>query len=185
VVDSLKNAIRDGGRVEGDLVMVDDFLNHRIDVRLMAEIGEWLADRLGPCDAIVTSEASGIAPALTTAIALDVPLVFAKKRPVRPEGPVSREVHSPSKGDRPWLSIAPRALGDSQRLALVDDFLSAGRTALALVEMLREAGREVGKAGFCIEKAYAGGRVLLEAAGIEVVAAAVVEGIVDGRPVVS
>lgn len=180
----LKTAIREQGRVEGDLVMVDGFLNHRVDVALLADIGGWLAGAIGPCDAVITSEASGIAPAFATASALGVPMVFAKKRPGTPPGPISRSVHSPTKGDTPWLHITPTALAGLERVAIVDDFLSKGRTAAALVDMLEESGLDVTTVGFCIEKAYDGGRTLLEGHGVRVVAAAVVSGIEEGRPVV-
>ncbi len=165
--------------------MVDGFLNHRVDVALMGDIGTWLAAAIGSCDAIVTSEASGIAPAFATASALGVPMVFAKKRPGTPPGPVSRSVHSPTKGDTPWLHISPRALDGLERVAIVDDFLSRGRTAGALVEMLEESDLDVTCVGFCIEKAYEGGRSLLEDLGVRVVSAAVISGIEDGRPVVA
>jgi xanthine phosphoribosyltransferase len=185
VSDLLKSTIRTQGRVEGDLVMVDGFLNHRVDVALMGDIGTWLAEAIGPCDAIVTSEASGIAPAFATATALRVPMVFAKKRPGTPPGPISRSVHSPTKGDTPWLHISPGALEGLERVAIVDDFLSRGRTAAALVEMLEESTLDVVCVGFCIEKAYQGGRALIEDLGVRVVSAAVVSGIENGRPVVA
>lgn len=184
VSELLKTAIREQGRVEGDLVMVDRFLNHRVDVALMTDIGRWLAEALGPCDAVITSEASGIAPAFATAEALDVPMIFAKKRPGRPSGPIARSVHSPTKGDTPWLHLVPHALDGLRRVAIVDDFLSRGRTAVALVEMLGESDIDVVGVGFCIEKAYEGGRQLLEAHGVRVLAAATISGIEGGRPVV-
>jgi xanthine phosphoribosyltransferase len=181
----LKATIRTQGRVAGDLVMVDGFLNHRVDVALMGDIGSWLAAAIGPCDAIVTSEASGIAPAFATAAALGVPMVFAKKRPGTQPGPLSRSVHSPTKGDTPWLHISPAALDGLQRVGIVDDFLSRGRTAGALVEMLEESDLDVTCVGFCIEKAYEGGRSLLEDLGVRVVSAATISGIENGRPVVA
>jgi xanthine phosphoribosyltransferase len=184
VSELLKNAIREQGRVQGDLVMVDGFLNHRIDIALMHEIGRWMAAHLESCDAVITSEASGIAPAFAAAEAMDVPMVFAKKRPGRPDGPISRSVHSPTKGDTPWLHINPKALEGFSRVAIVDDFLSRGRTAAALVEMLEETSLEVVGVAFCIEKAYEGGRALLEGLGVPVVSAAVIAGIEDGRPIV-
>lgn len=185
VCQPLISAIRDQGRVQGDLVMVDGFLNHRVDVALMGEIGRWLASELGSCDAVVTSEASGIAPAYAVAEALDVPMIFAKKRPGKPSGPISRSVHSPTKGDTPWLHLQPHALDGLERVVIVDDFLSRGRTAAALVEMLEESSVEVSGVGFCIEKAYEGGRALLEDHGVRVVAAATIIGIEDGRPIVA
>jgi xanthine phosphoribosyltransferase len=164
--------------------MVDGFLNHKVDVSLMQEIGRWLAGRIGPCDAVITSEASGIAPAYATAAALGVPMIFAKKRPGRPDGPISRSVHSPTKGDTPWLHLKPEALEGMHRVAIVDDFLSRGRTAAALVDMLEETSLEVTGVGFCIEKAYEGGRTLLEDRGVRVIPAAVITGVEDGVPVV-
>lgn len=185
VSELLKTAIRHKGRVQGDLVMVDGFLNHRVDIELMNEIGRWLADRIDPCDAVITSEASGIAPAYAAADAMGVPMVFAKKRPGRPDGPISRSVHSPTKGDTPWLHINPPALEGLERVAIVDDFLSRGRTAAALVEMLRESALDVVAVGFCIEKAYEGGRALLEELGVPVISAAVITGIEAGLPVLA
>lgn len=183
--DLLRTAIIERGRVVGDLVMVDGFLNHRIEIPLMEDVGRSLAEKLGDCEAVVTSEASGIAPAYATAGALGVPMIFAKKRPYPSPEAISRRVPSPTKGDRPWLEISPHALDGLERVAVVDDFLSAGRTALALAEMLREVGCSVVGMGFAVEKAFAGGRALLETAGYRVVAAVVVAGVESGRPVVS
>ena len=181
----LKHAILTRARVEGEIVLVDGFLNHRVEPKLVDEVGRFLAGALGPCQAIVTSEASGIAPAYAAASALGVDMVFAKKRPQPPTGSLSRRIVSPTKGDTTWLALAPRAIAGLERVAIVDDFLWGGRTALALVEMLREAGIEVTAAGFCVEKTFGNGRSLLEAAGIEVVSAAVITGIEGGRPVVA
>jgi xanthine phosphoribosyltransferase len=182
VCEELRNAIRSQGRVEGDLVMVDGFLNHRVDVELMGALGRWFAGELAGHDAVLTSEASGIAPALVTAQALGVPMVFAKKRSAPLDGMLSRLVVSPTKGEPTHLSIAPRTLAGIRNPVVVDDFLSGGHTALALVEMLREAGIKATTAAFAVEKAYAGGRALLEANRIEVVSAATVLGIEDGKP---
>jgi xanthine phosphoribosyltransferase len=183
--DALKYAIETRARVEGEIVLVDEFLNHRVEPGLVDEIGVFLAKELAPCDAIVTSEASGIAPAYAVAGALGVDMVFAKKRPEPPSGALSRKIVSPTKGDTTWLVLSPRSIAGLARVAIVDDFLWGGRTALALVEMLREAGIEVAAAGFCVEKTFGDGRRLLEEAGIRVVAAAVITGIEKGRPVVA
>jgi xanthine phosphoribosyltransferase len=75
--EALKEAIRERGRIEGDLVLVDTFLNHRVDPVLLREVASWLSDRLGASDAVVTSEASGIAPALIVAELRGIPMVFA------------------------------------------------------------------------------------------------------------
>lgn len=181
--DALKEAIRRRGRVEGDLVMVDTFLNHRVDPALVRDVGTWLSDRFGPADAVVTSEASGIAPAFVAAEHRGVPMIFAKKRNEPREGALCRQVVSPTKGDRPWLEIAPHVLDGVRSALIVDDFLAGGRTALALGEMLQEAGIAVIGLGFCVERAWAGGRTRLEEAGFSVEAAATVLSVDDGRPV--
>lgn len=181
----LKNAIRTRARVNGEIVLVDGFLNHRVEPDLIEDVATFLAGELGPCDAVVTSEASGIAPALAVAAVLGVDMVFAKKRPAPPGEGHHRQVTSPTKGDSPFLVLSPAAIAGLGRVVIVDDFLWGGRTALALAEMLREAGIAVTGAGFCIEKTFGNGRRLLEEAGIPVVAAAVITGIIDGRPVVA
>lgn len=183
--ERLREAIRTRGRVSGELVLVDTFLNHKVDVELMTEIGAWLAARFEPVDAVVTSEASGIAPAFTTAMALGVPVVYAKKRHEPRAGVLSRQVESPTKGDRPWLELAPHILDGIHTALIVDDFLAGGRTALALAEMLEEAGVHIVGLGFAVERAWAGGRDRLEQAGFRVVAAATVMDVRDGRPVLA
>lgn len=183
--NALKQAILTRSRVDGEIVLVDGFLNHRVEPDLVQEVGEYLAKELGPADAVITSEASGIAPALVVASVMGVNMVFAKKRPHPPEVGLHRQINSPTKGDSPFLVLSPTAIAGLERVVIVDDFLWGGRTALALVEMLREAGIEVAAAGFCIEKTFGDGRQLLEEAGIRVVAAAIITGIEDGKPIVS
>ncbi len=182
---ALKQAILTRARVDGEIVLVDGFLNHRVEPDLIADIARFLVGRLGKCEAIVTSEASGIAPAYAVSEALGVPMVFAKKRTAPPPDTHHRQIISPTKGDRPWLVLSRAAISGLSRVAIVDDFLWGGRTALALVEMLREAGVEVTGAGFCVEKTFGDGRRLLEEAGIPVISAAVITGIEGGKPVVA
>lgn len=182
--DALRAAIRQRGRVEGELVLVDTFLNHRVDPVLLRDVAGWLSDHLGAADAVVTSEASGIAPALIVAELRGVPMVFAKKRNAPRDGTLSRQVVSPTKGDRPWLEFAPHTLDGIGSAVVIDDFLAGGRTARALGEMLIESGIDVVGFGFAVERAWAGGRDRLEEAGFGVVSAAVVKAVEDGRPVV-
>ncbi len=182
---ALKHAIATRARVEGEIVLVDGVLNHRVEPGLIDDIALFLAGRLGPCEAVVTSEASGIAPAYAVAEALEVPMVFAKKRTAPTPDSHHRQIHSPTKGDQPWLVLSRTAISGLSRVAIVDDFLWGGRTALALVEMLREADIVVTGAGFCVEKTFGDGRRLLEEAGVSVSSAATITGIVDGIPIVT
>jgi xanthine phosphoribosyltransferase len=179
-----RDAVRERSHIRDGLVIVDTFVNHKIDPVLMRSCGEWLARELGQADVVVTSEASGIAPALAAATALGVPMVFAKKRPKPSEGSIARQVVSPTKGDRSWLEIKPHVLEGIHTAVVVDDFLSAGRTALTLSELLSEAGVQILGLGFAIEKTWTGGRKLLEDHGFRVVSAVVVEMNEEGTPVV-
>src|SRR6476469_5793318 len=121
--------------VENDRILkIDHFLNHRIEPAFMAAMGAALAERLRPFapDLLLTAEASGIAPALATATALGVPLVYAKKyHPVVEPPALSRVIPSPTKGGETRLVVAARYLQPGARVALIDDFLANGKTAVA------------------------------------------------------
>jgi xanthine phosphoribosyltransferase len=167
---ALHEAIVRHGRVEGSLVKVDDFLNHRIDPGLLDLVGGDLAERWAGAlpDLVLTAEASGIAPALTTAHHLGVSVVFAKKYPRsvdRPRPAFTREVSSPTKGNRYLIEIARRMIPEGSRVLIVDDFLSRGRTAEALAEIVEEAGASLVALAFVIEKAFEPGRDLLTSRG--------------------
>ncbi len=181
----LRTAIVDRAKVSGELVMVDGFLNHRVEPELIADVARHLSDRLPDSDAIVTSEASGIAPAYSVAEFRKQPMIFAKKRPAIPASGHWRQIVSPTKGDVTWLVLSADAISGIGRAIIIDDFLWGGRTALALTQMLREAEVTVSGAGFCIEKTFGDGRRLLEAEGVRVVAAAVITGIEQGRVIVA
>jgi xanthine phosphoribosyltransferase len=100
--------------VENDRILkIDHFLNHRIEPELMRAMGAALAERIAPFqpDLVLTAEASGIAPALVTALALDLPVVYAKKyAPVVEPPALSRIVPSPTKGGETRLVVAARYL---------------------------------------------------------------------------
>jgi len=170
--------------VDDRLLKIDQFLNHRIEPVLMQAIGTALAERLAPLrpDLLLTAEASGIAPALATALALGVPLVYAKKYSPEVEAPaLSRLVPSATKGGQTRLVVSARYLPADARVALVDDFLANGRTAVALAEIVAEAGATLVAAMFVVEKLFQHGRAGLEALGVPVGALAQVERLEQGR----
>jgi xanthine phosphoribosyltransferase len=170
--------------VDDRLLKIDQFLNHRIEPVLMQAIGTALAERLAPLrpDLLLTAEASGIAPALATALALGVPLVYAKKYSPEVDAPaLSRIVPSPTKGGQTRLVVSARYLPADARVALVDDFLANGRTAVALAEIVAEAGATLVAAMFVVEKLFQHGRAGLEALGVPVGALAQVERLEQGR----
>lgn len=180
----LRRAIFERGRVEGTLLKVDDFLNHRVESALIAAIGADLAERYAPAapQVVLTAEASGIPPALACALALGVPMVFAKKY----LGPGGRDVHarevfSPTRGMEYRVEVARRALVPGERLLVVDDFLAGGRTAEALGEIAEEADCPVVGFGFAIEKTFQEGRGRLLAHAWRVEALAKVASLEGGR----
>lgn len=172
--------------IDDRILRIDHFLNHRIEPAFMTAMGASLAERIAPYqpELLLTAEASGIAPTLAVALALGVPMVYAKKYAPQVEAPaLSRVVPSPTKGGEARLVIAARFLEAGLRVALVDDFLANGRTALALSEIVAEAGAQLVVAGFLVEKLFQQGRLPLEQRGIPVGALAQVEHLRAGQVV--
>ena len=162
----------------GEILRIDHFLNHRIEPGFLFELGHELARRLSffQPNIVLTAEASGIAPALVVAQTLSVPLVYAKKYSAQVEPPaISRLIPSPTKGGEIRLVLSTRYIKPGQRVVIVDDFLANGRTAMALIEMAREAGAEVMGTGFVVEKRFKQGREHLQALRVPVSTLAQVE----------
>ncbi|MFA9439496.1 xanthine phosphoribosyltransferase [Uliginosibacterium sp. sgz301328] len=162
---------REATVVDDAIIKIDHFLNHRIEPRFMRAMGDELGRRLGgyKTDVILTAEASGIAPGLVVSLALNLPLVYAKKYAPMIEPPAySRIVPSPTKGGETRLVIGKKYLWEGARVLIIDDILSNGRTAQALVEMVREANAEVVAAGFIMEKCFKNGRRILEEMNVPV-----------------
>lgn len=184
----LKNIIRKRATVDGTFVRVDHFLNHTVDPVIMTAIGADIAVRTAELDydVILTAEASGIAPALATAAATAKPMIYARKTVGAPmDAAWAREVDSPSKGRTYLLNIKHKALAEGTRVLIVDDFLSTGSSAIALGEMVEEAGAEVVRQVFVIEKAFNSGRDELARRGWETDAIATVVDVVEGHIVLA
>ncbi len=185
-MDLLKERIlREGKNLGRGILKVDTFLNHQVDPALMLEVGRELAARFADSTVtkVLTAEISGIAPALTTALALDVPVVYARKtKPITMTDPVFVEAApSHTKGVAIFLMTSPEFLGPGDRILIVDDFLATGQTICALVRMVQHAGAELVGIGAVIEKAFEGGRQVLEPLGVPVHALAVISDMRDGR----
>jgi xanthine phosphoribosyltransferase len=180
----VRRIVEEATVVDDRILKIDHFLNHRVEPSFMTALGQALAERIRPFapDLVLTAEASGIAPALATATALDTSLVYAKKYSPDVEAPaLSRIVPSPTKGGQTRLVISGRYLAAGMRVAIVDDFLANGRTALALAEIVADAGARVVVAGFVVEKLFQGGRAALETHGIPVATLAQVERLERGK----
>jgi xanthine phosphoribosyltransferase len=180
----LRAAVDREGRVEGQLLMVDRFLNHRVEPKLLDAIGSDLAERFSgeEPDVVVTAEASGIPPAMASATHLEVPFIYAKKY----LGPGDRhvffrEVMSPTRGTEYRVEVSRRVLEAGLRILVVDDFLAGGRTAEALGEIAEEAACSVVGFGFAIEKRFSKGRDRLTAHGWRVESLLEIESLEGGR----
>ena len=185
-MEALKARIlKDGENLGRGILKVDSFINHQVDPSLMMEAGHELAARFADVGAtkVLTAEISGIAPALTTALILDVPLLYARKtKPVTMTEPVYVEAApSHTKGVSVFLMASPEFLGPGDRVLIIDDFLASGQTIRALVRMVMHAGAELVGIGALIEKAFEGGRQELEPLGIPLRALVSIASMSDGQ----
>ena len=185
-MEALKARIlKDGENLGRGILKVDSFINHQVDPSLMMEAGRELAARFADSGAtkVLTAEISGIAPALTTALILDVPLLYARKtKPVTMTDPVYVEAApSHTKGVSVFLMTSPEFLGPGDRILIIDDFLASGQTINALVRLVRHAGAELVGIGALVEKSFEGGRAELSRLGVPLHALAVVDDMSDGR----
>ena len=179
--------LRDGNVLGENILKVDSFLTHQVDFSLMKEIGQVFAEhfRDAGITKVVTIEASGIVPAVYTAEALGVPMIFAKKSKniTMTEGILTAEVYSFTKQVTSTVSIAGKFLESSDKVLVVDDFLANGQAAKGLIKIIEEAGAEVAAVGIVIEKSFQDGRSLLEAQGQTVLSLARIDRFENGKVV--
>ncbi len=177
---------KDGTCIGTEIVKVDSFLNHQIDVALVRALGEEFA-RLFKDESpnkILTIEASGIPIAFAAAQALgDIPVVFAKKSAPSTmiEDAYTADVKSFTKGTVSTVRVAHQYLSKEDRVLIIDDFLASGEAGLGLAMLLEEAGAKCVGFGAAIEKEHQGGHARLEALGIRVESLAVISSIKDGE----
>ena len=164
--------IRDGIIKPGDILKVDSFLNHQIDVALLDEIAcEFLRRFAGnTITKVLTIEASGIAIACAVGRQLGVPVVFAKKSQSRNlDGDTYvAQVKSFTHGNTNTVMVSKEYLGPEDRVLIVDDFLATGAALRGLKELVEMAGGSVAGAGIAIEKVFQGGGDLLRKEGMRV-----------------
>ena len=206
-MEALRERIRTQGQNLGrGILKVDGFINHQVDAALMMEAGRELATHFATCGAtkVLTAEISGIAPPLTTALCLNIPVVYARKtKPVTMTDPVYVEAApSHTKGLSVFLMVSPNFLGPGDRVLIIDDFLASGQTICALVRIVRHAGAElvgIGALvrlvrhagaelvgiGALIEKSFEGGREELAPLGVPLHALVTVLDMSDGQIVLA
>lgn len=182
----LRQRILDEAEVgEGDIIHVDMFLNHCIDVELLEQVGQELARRFKgeKITKVLTVESSGIAIACFVGRALKVPVVYAKKFQtgyIQPEV-YSVETHSFSMDKSYTIRVSKRYLDADDVVLIVDDILANGQSILALLELVSKAGGEVAGVGVAIEKSMREGGKVLRRMGVQVEALESVERVENGR----
>ncbi len=163
---------QDGKALDGNILLVDSFLNHQIDMALMRKIGDAFAARFrdSGITRVMTVESSGIAPAGMAALALGVPLVVFKKRQSRiTNGTVYQtNVQSFTKNTQYEMTVARRYLPEGETVLFIDDFLAMGEAAIGAAKLIDEAGCKLGGIGIVIEKTFQPGRKRLDAMGFNV-----------------
>ena len=184
----LENAIIERGRVkDGDVLKVDAFLNHQMDVPLINELGKEFFRRFKDdgVNKILTIEASGIGIACITAQHFGVPVVFAKKTQSRNiDGAVYTSKVTSFTHQREYDVIVSRSfLGKNDRVLLIDDFLAKGSAMLGLIELVKQSGASIAGAGICIEKGFDVGGKLVRETGIKVESLAIIKEMRDGQVV--
>ncbi len=166
-MENLKKRILLEGRSLGNgILKVDGFINHQVDPQLMDECGKELARRFVGIGAtkILTAEISGIAPALATAMHMQLPVVYARKhKPITmPDQVYLTLTPSHTKGRTVELIVSPEFLAGGERVLIIDDFLATGATIQGLVRLAQTAGAVIVGIGALIEKIFEGGRSTLE-----------------------
>lgn len=184
-MEKLIERIKEQGNVLDEGVLkVDAFLTHQVDPQLMKDVGNTFAEFFKDkgITKVVTIEASGIAPALYTAEALAVPLIFARKAKslTMDEELLTASVYSFTKQVTSQVSISKKFLSQDDTVLIIDDFLANGQAAKGLIELCQQAGATVVGIGIVIEKSFQSGRALLEEMDIPVVSLARIASLSDG-----
>ena len=180
--------LKDGVVINNDILKVDSFLNHQIDVALARKLAKEIAveyKNLG-INKILTIETSGIAFAYAVAEEMgDLPLVFAKKSKSAIVGNdvYTAIVKSFTRNINSQVTVSNKYLKPSDTVLIVDDFLAEGNAALGLIDLCNQAGAKVVGVAVAIEKGFQGGRDKLEGLGLKVYSGANVRAFKDNKPV--
>ena len=179
-MELLKQRILKDGHVKaGNVLKVDNFLNHQMDVALFAEIGKEFKRRFAGCGVtkILTIEASGIGIACLTAEQFGVPVVFAKKSQSKNiDGEVyPTRVESFTHGRVYDIIVSKKFLSPEDRVLLIDDFLAKGSALNGLCQLVEDSGATLVGAGIVIEKGFQEGGELIRGRGVRVESLAIVD----------
>ncbi len=171
--------LRDGQLFPGNILKVDSFLNHQVDVELLNKIGEEFKRLYADCDInkILTIEASGIGIACIVAQHFGCPVVFAKKsKSINISNDFYQsDVKSYTHGNTNQVIVSKDFIGKGDKVLVIDDFLAHGCALRGLIDIIKGSGAELMGCGIVIEKGFQHGGDELRASGIRVESLAIVE----------
>ncbi len=185
-MESLKKKILTDGAIANDnVIKVDSFLNHQIDIDLLNEIGKEFKSRFlnERVDKILTIEASGIAIAVITAQYFNVPVVFAKKTESKNLDKETYEsiVHSYTRNMTYTIKVSKKYINKGENILIIDDFLANGKAAEGLVDIVNQAGANLIGVGVVIEKGFQEGGKNIRKKGIRLESLAIINKVEDGK----
>ncbi len=183
-VKLLEDRIRRDGKIyEGDVLKVDSFVNHKIDVKFIHEIGRELYEiyKDKGVNKILTIEASGIGIACVTALHFGVPVVFAKKaKSINIDGDLYvAEVESFTHRCKNQVIVSKKFLSRDDHVLIIDDFLANGCALQGLISICKSAGAEVEGIGIAIEKGFQAGGRMIRNLGYQLESIAIVDSMND------
>ena len=174
---------KDGIVKEGNVLKVDSFLNHQMDIQLFDEIGEEFKRRFANehINKILTIEASGIGIACIAAQYFNVPVIFAKKaQSLNLDGEMYRsKVESFTHKKVYDVILSKKFLGPEDHVLLIDDFLANGCALMGLIEIVKESGAALEGAGIVIEKGFQTGGQTIREMGVHLESLAIIDSMTD------
>ena len=180
----LEERIRKDGVIKpGNVLKVDSFINHQMDVELISEMGkEWtklFAEK--PINKILTIEASGIGIACIAATHFNVPVVFAKKtKSINLDGEMyTAEVESFTHKNKNQVIVSKKFLNEDDHVLIIDDFLANGCALQGLIQICAQAGATVEGIGIAVEKGFQAGGRMIRNLGYQLESLAIVESMND------
>lgn len=175
--------VRDGVVKKGNILKVDSFLNHQIDIALYQEMGkEWARLFAGaPITKILTIEASGIGMACVAAQYFNVPVVFAKKsQSVNLDGDMyTTRIESFTHKRVYDVIVSKKFLHAEDHVLIIDDFLANGCAVMGLIDLIEEAGATLEGVGIAVEKGFQNGGQMIREKGIKLESLAVIDSMND------
>lgn len=172
-----------GTVLPGNVLKVDSFLNHQLDVKLINELGKELYNTFSSDNItkVLTVEASGIAIACAAAVHFDVPVVFAKKGHHENVGNdvFTAEVFSFTKKKSYTVAVSKKFLSADDNVLIVDDFLATGEACFGLKKIVEQAGAKLAGVGIAVEKRFQGGGNTLRSEGVKLKSLAIIDSMTD------